>query len=182
MPDIVNFTCETCDDGYGGLRHANDRWCGDELHLDEVFKDEGCITDYDVCVLSFVSGEKTRRNVGILAVTCFDHSYKSSEALLCGFRNKADATGDATDGIGDNGIIWIICIVLEFGKSRKARKEVEGMTHDEFPKNGGVGVSGYDIEKKLDLVLFRLWEIVGSDEKPGVERCEEALQRISEWG
>lgn len=120
--------------------------------------------------------------VGVLAVTCFDHSYKRSEALLCRFRDKAGAAGDATDGIGDDGIIRIICIVLEFETSGKARKDMEEMTHDEFSKNSGVGVNGYDIEEKLDLVLFHLWELVRSHEKPGVVRCEEALQGIGEWG
>lgn len=115
-------------------------------------------------------------------MTCFDHSYKGSEALLCGFRDKAGAAGDATDRIGDDGIIWIICVVLGFEKSGKVRKEGKEMTRDKFPKNGRVGVNGYDIEEKLDLVLFHLWEVVGSDEEAGVVGCEEALQRIVKPG
>lgn len=57
--DIVNFVCETGDDGDGGLCGASN-CCSDELGLYEVFKDKDCITDYDVCVWSSMSEERMR--------------------------------------------------------------------------------------------------------------------------
>lgn len=50
-----------------------------------------------------------------------DHGDECGETLLCTFGDEACASPDAAYSVGDDGVVWIVCVVLKKEKKRGMR-------------------------------------------------------------